>query len=142
VNAAMKRMREVNLSNKHRVIRALLAAALLLGFMIFFFIPPAKLPFAACAFHSITGHSCLTCGMTRSLHAIAHGEWAASIRYHLFGPAVLIGMFLCFGIFTAEAVHGKRSAIPIGRKAKVQAFCVFALFWIVYWGARLAGEFG
>jgi hypothetical protein len=135
-------MWEIGTSKQHRIIRALLAALLLLGFVILFFVPPANLPLPACAFRSITGHSCLTCGMTRSLHAISHGEWAVSIRYHLFGPAVLIGMLLCFIIFAAEAIRGKRSAIPIGRKAKVQAFCVFAFIWVVYWGARLAGEFG
>ncbi len=138
----MKRMRQINLSNRRRIIRALLASALLLAFLILFFVPPADLPFAVCAFHSITGHSCLTCGMTRSLHAITHGEVAASIRYHLLGPVVFLGMLLCFTLFAAEAIRGKKSLIPINRKIKTQVFFMIALVWIVYWGARLAAEFG
>jgi len=85
----------------------------------------------------------MTCGMTRSLHAMAHGEWSASIRYHLFGPAVFLGMLLYFIIFIAEAISGKRSAMSmlIDRKIKAQVLFVIALVWIVYWGTRLAAEF-
>ena len=134
-------MREIGISKQDRIIRAILAALLLLGFVILYFVPPANLPLPACTFHSITGHSCLTCGMTRSLHAIAHGEWAASIHHHVFGPPVLLGMLLLFILFTAEAISGKRPMMHVGRKIKLQLSCMVALAWIVYWGARLAGEF-
>ena len=106
-----------------------------------FLVPPANLPLPACAFHSITGHSCLTCGMTRSLHAILHGDLAASIRYHLFGPAIFLGMLLCLMSFAAEAISGRRYALRAGGKMWGRAVPMFAVLWFVYWGVRLAAEF-
>jgi hypothetical protein len=130
-----------DLSLEHRIIKALVAGALFFGLLIVFFVPPANLSFVNCAFHSITGHSCLTCGMTRSLHAISHGDFTASVRYHLFGPGVFIAMLLGLMISTAEAISGKKSALPAGRKIRNKALIVFAIVWVVYWGARLAAEF-
>ena len=130
-----------NLSFEGRVIRAFLAGGLLLGLLILFIMPPADLPFAGCTFHSITGYSCLTCGMTRSLHAISHGELAASLRYHLFGPAVFLLMLLASMIFTAEAISGREPAVHAGKKVKLQVLLFFVVVWFVYWGVRLAEEF-
>ena len=31
-------------------------------------------PFPPCMFHALTGYWCIGCGMTRALHALAHGE--------------------------------------------------------------------
>lgn len=137
----MKLICQTNVSFERRILMTLMAGGLFLGFLILFVVPPADLPLATCTFHSITGHSCLTCGMTRSLHAMAHGEFAASVRYHLMGPAVFLGMLLCFVVFTAEAISGRRSAIRTSRKIRNQAVVAFAIVWLVYWGVRLAAEF-
>jgi hypothetical protein len=140
MKAAMKPIGQSNLSSQRRVLRALMAAGLLIGLLILFLVPPADLPFPECAFHAITGHSCLTCGMTRSLHAISHGELSVSIRRHLFGPAVFIGMLLCFAILTVESISGKRSEICPSRRTKKRIFALFAIVWIVYWGVRIVSE--
>ena len=34
----------------------------------------ANSPFPECMFHALTGWYCVGCGMTRALHALAHGE--------------------------------------------------------------------
>jgi|WetSurMetagenome_2_1015567.scaffolds.fasta_scaffold431212_1 hypothetical protein len=137
----MKLICRTDLSLEHRIIKAFVAGALFFCLFIVFIVPPAHLPFVNCTFHSITGHSCLTCGMTRSLHAIMHGNFTASVRYHLFGPAVFIAMLLGFVILTTEAIRGKKSALPVGSKIRSKALIVFAIVWLVYWGARLAAEF-
>ena len=126
---------------EHRIAKAFLSGGLFFGLLILFLVPPANLPLPACAFHSITGHSCLTCGMTRSLHAILHGDLAASIRYHLFGPVVFLGMLLCLVSFAAEAISGRRYAPWPGGKIWSWAAAMLVILWFVYWGVRLAAEF-
>ena len=118
-----------------------MSGGLLLGLLVLFFVPPANLPVPGCAFHSITGHSCLTCGMTRSLHAIMHGNLASSVRYHLFGPAVFLGLLLCLAVFATEAFSGRTVVICAGKKVRNRIIGVFAVLWFVYWGARLTLEF-
>lgn len=140
MKTAMTLIRQINLPYERRILKTLLAGGVFLGLLILFIVPPADLPLGACAFHSITGHSCLTCGMTRSLHAISHGELAVSVRYHLLGPAVFIGLLLFLVICSAEAITGKQSAIHISGKIRNQAAVVFATVWLVYWGVRLVAE--
>ncbi len=130
-----------NLSRGYRLIRALVAAGLIFGVALLFFMPPEDIPLTTCEFHSLTGHSCLTCGMTRSLHAILHGELAESVRYHLMGPAVFIVMLLSFILLSLEAVIGKRLKINTGGKDRRQAVLLFAVVWLTYWCARLITEF-
>ena len=130
-----------NIAADRRKARAVLAGGLFLGLLVLFLVPPAKLPVPACAFHSITGHSCLTCGLTRSLHAVLHGDLADSFRYHLFGPAVLLGLLLCLGVFVAESVGGRRMAPSVGRSLRNGIIGATAILWFLYWGIRLALEF-
>jgi hypothetical protein len=137
----MKMICQTDMRVEHRIAKALLSGGLLLGLLVLFIVPPANLPLPACAFHSITGHSCLTCGMTRSLHAILHGELTASIRYHLFGPAVLLGMLLCLMCFAAETISGRKYAKWAGGKIWSRVVGMVAILWFVYWGVRLAAEF-
>ena len=40
------------------------------------------LPWPRCVFHSLTGHPCLTCGMTRSTMRFFHGDFAGAIRWN------------------------------------------------------------
>ena len=137
----MKMICQTDTRVEHRTAKAFIAGGLFLGLLVLCIVPPANLPLPACAFHSITGHSCLTCGMTRSLHAISHGDLAASIRYHLFGPAVFLGMLLCLMRLAAETISGRRYALWAGRKIWGRVVGMVAILWFVYWGARLAAEF-
>ena len=137
----MKVIWQTNLAPQFRIIRTLLAGGLLLGLLILFVVQPADLPFPTCAFSSITGHSCLTCGMTRSLHAISHGDLPASLRYHLLGPAAFIAMLLYCMIFSIEAISGKRLSLHVSGRMKKQIAMLVAIVWVVYWGARLITEY-
>ena len=130
-----------NLSRGHRVIKALVAAGVILVAALLFLGPPENLPFTTCEFHALTGHSCLTCGMTRSLHAISHGALTESLRYHLMGPAVFILMLLSFIVLALEVMSGKRLEIDTGGRNRRQVVLLFAVVWLTYWGVRLVTEF-
>jgi len=136
----MKLVRQDSPASKHRAIKALVAAGLFTGLMTIFLVPPADFPFATCAFRSITGHSCLTCGMTRSLHAISHGHLMASLQYHLLGPIVFIGVVLTFLIFAIEGIFGKVLALRPNRNQIIHFIVPIAVIWFLYWGARLITE--
>jgi hypothetical protein len=127
-----------NLTSKSRLARGLLAAGLLAGAAVIAIVPPARLPLPECVFHSITGYSCMTCGMTRSLHSAAHGQLAESARLHLFGPLVFFGLICCFLLFAAEAISGKNAALPMVRGRPIVAAAAIA--WVAYWAARLVAE--
>lgn len=45
----------------------------------------------ACLFKEHTGFACATCGLTRSVLALADGRWADAFHFH---PVALIGLLL------------------------------------------------
>jgi Protein of unknown function (DUF2752) len=57
------------------------------------------LPWPQCAFHTITGHPCATCGMTRSAIQFFHGHFFAAMRWNPLVFACLCGL----SIFDAYA---------------------------------------
>jgi hypothetical protein len=132
---------QTKLASEKRVIKGFLAAGLLLGLLTISLVLPADLPLPACAFRAITGHSCLTCGLTRSMHAFSHGELGASLRYHMLGPIVFLGMLLAFMVFAMEAIIGRRFPVQSSLKLKSRFVAPFAIIWLVYWGTRLITEY-
>lgn len=67
-----------------------------------------------CVLRTVIGVPCLTCGMTRSFVASAHGAWAAAARHHPLGPALFLLTLLqlpyrAFVLFTAR---GRRTRWP------------------------------
>jgi len=64
-----------------------------------------------CPIRSLTGIPCPTCGMTRSLMAVARGEWGEAIGYHAFGP-------LLFLILLVAALH---LLLELGLQRRVHA---------------------
>ena len=47
------------------------------------------LPWPRCAFHSLTGHPCLTCGMTRSTIRFFHGDFIGALRWN---PLIFVAL--------------------------------------------------
>lgn len=43
----------------------------------------------ACPIKAKTGHDCPSCGMTRGVAALGHGEWSRAIAYNRASPLVL-----------------------------------------------------
>jgi hypothetical protein len=136
----MEIVRGNTLTRSDRFARGLIAAGILAALLTIFVVPPENLSLTTCAFHSLTGYSCLTCGLTRSLHAVSHGELITSLRHHVMGPVIFIGALLLFFVPAMEAIAGKRKWLPLrGRNAKIIALHI-AVFWLFYWGVRIMSE--
>ena len=131
----------VNISEQRtRTMKGLLAVVLLFALAVLHQVPAEHLPFAACAFHSLTGYSCLTCGLTRSLQAILHGDVIASFKFHVMGPVIsLLAMFSIF-TFSVETLTGKDIALMWRLPGWKKIFSWIALVWLFYWGVRLISE--
>ena len=114
-----------------------LALAAAVGSTLFLHSVGAFLP--ACLFHELTGVSCLTCGLTRSLEAAAHGNIPTALQFHLLGPFLLAGIAAaCIALF-AEALTGRHTVwFRHGRGRRM--ILGFAAVWIVYGVTRAIVE--
>lgn len=119
-------------SLRDRALRAVLGAALLLFAGIPWLMPPQESPFSPCLFRELTGVSCLTCGLTRSLHATVHADVLAGFGFHFFGPLLAAGLIFGAAVSFGEAATGTRMAAfgtPRGRK---RALYGFLIAWLIY----------
>jgi hypothetical protein len=137
----MQETRDNVLTRGDRGFKAFMAAGLLLVLGALFWLAPENIPLLSCAFHDLTGHSCPTCGLTRSLHAISHGELLVSLHYHLMGPLVFAGMLLVSLLWSVEAATGKKMRLTTSTGRTKYFVVAFAVLWITYWGLRLVSEF-
>jgi hypothetical protein len=69
--------------------------------------PPASDTWTLCAFRRVTGHPCPTCGMTRSLAALAKGDWRASLALHPLGLAFALQLALVWAAAGVMLARGK-----------------------------------
>jgi hypothetical protein len=107
---------------------------------------PQSSPLPHCTFHSLTGHSCPTCGMTRSLHALAHGDLQAALEHHPLGPGLGLLLVAFNVLLISEILMGRRLELNAGRLTRRGFLCVavglgFCL-WMGAWAIRLDREVG
>jgi len=57
---------------------------------IYYYEPVNGLPLMPCLFHAVTGLDCIGCGLTRSMHALAHGDFLTALSYNLIMPFWLL----------------------------------------------------
>ena len=128
------------LSRQARDGRILLASAIvaLLGSVLMW--GPASLSFSPCLFREMTGLSCFTCGLTRSLDAAMHGQFQAAFHFHLLGPFILAGLFVLFLVWTGEAVTGKRRVAFGSGQQKRYILLGVPVLWVVYGVVRIISE--
>lgn len=88
-------------------VAALAAAAT--GFVLLRLFDPnaAGSPFPPCIFRSITGLYCPGCGITRMLHALAHGDLARAARMN----AMVLAMLPALALMVANEL-GSRRILP------------------------------
>ena len=117
-------------------------AAVFLGLILFpFIISPAPAGIITCKFHQITGHSCPTCGMTRSLVALTHLHLKEAFQYHIFGPLVYVIFLVSFIALLTEIITGRKIGIGIKSSTIRITIGMFFSLWIIFWILRLVGEF-
>lgn len=61
------------------------------------------LPWPHCAFHDLTGHPCLTCGMTRSAIRFFHGDFIGALRWN---PLIFVALcaVIIFDVYAIAVV--------------------------------------
>ena len=133
------KIRTVVLRGKSRLARALLGATLTSGAALLFVLSPGEIPIWSCLFHDLTGYSCFTCGLTRSLHAAADGHLLASFQFHLLGPILFAGMLLASVAWGVEALTGRALRIE-GRRVGTAVFVSLAAIWAIYGLLRMLLE--
>jgi hypothetical protein len=117
-------------------------AAVFLGLILFpFIISPAPAGIITCKFHQITGHSCPTCGMTRSLVALTHLHLKEAFLYHLFGPLVYVIFLVSFIALLTEIITRRKIRLGIKPLTIRITVGIFFSLWIIFWILRLVGEF-
>ena len=93
-----------------------------------------------CLFRSFTGIPCPGCGMTRSFMAIARGDVAMAVSYHLFGPLVFaslcwVALHLMLELLTQRQFRIS-SLSRLLRDRRNQSWVLLAL--LAYHGLRLS----
>ena len=130
------------LSRWQRRNRFWLALSALTILAILFFWNPEQHPITNCQFHELTGISCPTCGLSRSLHAAVRLNLLQSLQFHATGWLVALGLFASFAFLLAEAISGKKLSIPLlAGKKKWLLIGLFAI-WLISWVINIAKDVG
>jgi hypothetical protein len=124
-----------------RLRKVTVALVLAGGLVLLLAMASAGVSWFACPFHELTGRSCLTCGMTRSLAAVGRGDFASAFQYHLFGPILAAGIALWSLGMLGEGLAGRKILQPIVRSGVRGGMILFGLLWLLYGLARMAVEF-
>lgn len=128
------------LSLRARGVRAILAAWLSFAMALVYSLGPDGIPLTSCRIREITGISCLTCGLTRSLHASTHGDFLSAFSFHLLGPLLFCGMLCAVMIWIQEAVAGNRLVVHCHAALKKHALAGVGIISVFYGVVRAIWE--
>jgi hypothetical protein len=137
---SMIRMESHQLSSSQLLSRVFLLTSLLMIFLFSLFWNPEQVSLVPCFFHELTGHSCPSCGLTRSFHAIAHLNFKQAFEFHPMGIIVYVVLLAYLLKFTIEVAL--RKVVHVILKDWVKKFAlVGGLFvWMGWWIIRLFYE--
>jgi hypothetical protein len=76
------------------------------------FVPFHKLP-STCPLLNVTGYPCPTCGMTRSVEALAHLDFTAAFHFNILGLPFVLFLGICWICGVSEVWTGRRT--PLAR---------------------------
>jgi hypothetical protein len=128
------------LSSAQKLNRYIFIAGIFSIFLFTLFWNPEQANVLPCYFHEITGHSCPSCGLTRSFHAIAHLKFQQSIEFHPMGMILYFALLAFLLKFILEIVLKKE--IRLSLKDGVKKFAIGGLLfvWMGLWIIRLLRE--
>ncbi|MEM6473834.1 MAG: DUF2752 domain-containing protein [Planctomycetota bacterium] len=92
------------------------------------FLPDHSLPMI-CAIRKHFHVDCLTCGMTRSVISLVHGQWEQSIMHHRLGWLALLGIALQIPYGIQLRLRGENAWQP--REGSVVTFWVLGISLLV-----------
>lgn len=110
------------------------AGMLVAGLLLAAWTPPDSAAWTTCAFRRLTGLECATCGMTRALSALAHGDLAGSLARHPLAAPLAAEAALLW-LLAPLALHRGWRPRPAWTRAWAWGHGAALL---VAWGARLA----
>ena len=120
--------------------KALYASIILLVILLIMQINPESSYLPECSFKALTGHSCLTCGITRSLSAASHFHLAESVNYHPIGPVIYFSLIFMFLIFAFESISRKEIMTRIKPQFMKILLLSFFSLWGIFWIVRFISE--
>ena len=101
---------------------------------------PQEIPVPQCTFHSLTGLSCPTCGITRAFFMTAKGSIGEAMRYHFVGFFLYIGLALYFCVNIAEIIWDQRFRVSLPSVVNKLLLLLFFTSWISFWLLRMLSE--
>ncbi|MEM9769039.1 MAG: DUF2752 domain-containing protein [Cyanobacteria bacterium P01_D01_bin.71] len=94
-------------------------------------------PFPRCLFQWAFGFPAPSCGLTRSMLALAAGDWSQALNYHLFGPIMaLLALVLTLSI-VAELVTRRSWAYWYERVWRSRTTWMVVGLYMLYYGVRM-----
>jgi len=116
-------------------------AFILFSFLLFPFLTDSgNTGILSCRFHQLTGLSCPTCGMSRSIFELTRFHLLESFKMHLFGPVVYIIALLLFLKLSFEVISGTIIKIGLSSRTLKRTFLSIGIMWILYWLVRMLFE--
>jgi uncharacterized protein DUF2752 len=95
----------------------------------------SRLPGSVCVFRELTHMGCPTCGLTRSLTRLAHGDLAGSLAVHPWGLVLVVQAIVAWAVWGLW-LGGRLRERP--DRLLPRAFLVHALALVALWAVRAA----
>lgn len=102
-----------------------------------FWQPPEHNLFITCYFKKMTGLPCPGCGITRSLCAMAKGDFVHSLKFHPLGLLIFIAIIVIWLKAIVELMFKRTLVLSINQKTKTIILYAFILLTGIFWMVRL-----
>lgn len=129
-----------NASSRQVAAQGLLLLVLTIIFLISIFWNPEQTTILPCYFQQLTRHPCPSCGLSRSFHAIAHGQLRQAVQFHPLGVVIYLGLMAVLLKVVVELIWRKQMQIILSARAKSMAIVTGVCLWIGCWVYRLLVE--
>ena len=104
---------------------------------------PSDIPLGVwgCPIRSVLGCPCPTCGMTRAILSIGHGQWQAAWSYHAFsfvlvGGSVLVAAHAVLELISDQSIHTFYTKLW----QQPQLYVILAVAYFLYYFYRLSSQ--